>query len=400
MAVDSKLLKQLKHKDPKERRRAIVALADCRDLAGVKPLEEAAKSDDEPKLRELAARAAKHLKEQMEKPVMPVEKSDEAYKGEQVVQVSEKQKARAREYLDEAMSMVVAKDNAKATKALAKALQADPAIKDDQYFLSMASSIFNTSNEEAVRKLISGDERGQFIKSQQQGKVQKRKDDHASKAREIGWSSAIFDLTIYAVVVGIITFLAPIVYIQLLGRTIDYQQALTPAKYEEESVKVSRQFKTIVADFEEQGIAPLLVAAVINGVGSVVSIVALCFLIHLFASKVLGGNGTLPFMMSQLVPFYSLMTPVFFIWSCIVLGMISIGASLIGLLCVPLMALASFVVIFKSAGHIGTAYDFGAAKGCMSLAVGLIAISAVSGILSSLVFSSALNSAMLSMGLS
>ena len=157
MAVDSKLLKQLKHKDPKERRRAIVALADCRDLAGVKPLEEAAKSDDEPKLREIAARAAKHLKEQMDKPVMPVEKSDEAYKGEQVVQVSEKQKARAREYLDEAMSMVVAKDNAKATKALAKALQADPAIKDDQYFLSMASSIFNTSNEEAVRKLISGD---------------------------------------------------------------------------------------------------------------------------------------------------------------------------------------------------------------------------------------------------
>jgi hypothetical protein len=400
MAVDSKLLKQLKHKDPKERRRAIVALADCRDLAGVKPLEEAAKSDDDPKLREIAARAAKHLKEQMQKPVMPVEQQDSAYKGEQVVQVSEKQKARAREYLDEAMSMVVAKDNAKATKALAKALQTDPAMKEDQYFLSLVSSLFNTSNEEAVKKLMSGDERGQFIKAQQQGKVQKRKDDHVTKAREIGWSSAIFDLTIYAVVVGIITFLAPIVYMQLIGRTIDYQQALSPEKYDEETVKVSRQFESVVADFEEQGVVPLIIAAVINGVGSLVSIVALCFLIHLFASKVLGGNGTMPFMMSQLVPFYSLMTPVFFIWSCVVLGMISIGASLIGLLCVPLMALASFVVIFKSAGHIGTAYDFGAAKGCMSLTVGLIAISVVSGILSSLVFSSALNSAMTTMGMS
>lgn len=401
MAVDNKLLKQLKHKDPKERRRAIVALADCRDKAGIKPLEEAANNDDEPKLREIAARAAKHLKEQIAKPVLPVEKPDDAaYKGEAVVRVSEKQAARAREYLDEAMSMVVAKDNAKAARALANAIQTDPAIKNDQYFLSMVSSLFNTSNEEAIKKLMSGDERGQFMKAQQQGKVQKRKDDHKSKAREIGWSSAIFDLTIYAVVVGIITFLAPIVYIQLLGKTIDYQQALSPAKYQDETVKLSRQVEQAVEDMQNQSVGPLIIVALVNAVASVASMIGLCFLVHLFASKVLGGSGTMPFMMSQLVPFYSLMTPVFFIWSCLVLGMIAIGAGLFGVLCMPIMALAGLVVLFKSAGHIGTAYDFGSAKGCMSLAVGLIALSAATTVLSSLIFSSALNSAMTTMGLS
>jgi hypothetical protein len=63
------------------------------------------------------------------------------------------------------------------------------------------------------------------------------------------------------------------------------------------------------------------------------------------------------------------------------------------------MGLASFVVFFKSAGRIGTAYDFGSAKGCMSLAVGIVALGVVSGILSSLIFGAALSNAMASFGL-
>jgi|GEM_PF-2576493 len=400
MAVDAKLLKQIKHNDPKERRKAIVALADQRDLAAVKPLEDAAKGDAEPKLRELADRAAQHLRAQIEKASARAASPAAGYKGEEpTIRISEKQMARAREYLDEAMSMVVAKDNGKATKALAKALQTDPSLRADQYFLSLASSLFNTSNEEAIKKLMSGEERGQFIKAQEQGKVQKRKNEHQSKAREIGWSSAAFDLIIYAVVVGIITFLAPIVVAQLLARTVDYQQALTPEKYDAETIKVSRQLESVVDDFQNQSIGALLIVAVVNGVGSVGSMVVLCYLIHLFASKVLHGSGTMPFMMSQLVPFYSMMTPVFFIWACIVLGLISVGAGMIGLLCAPLMALASLVVLFKSAGKIGTAYDFGAAKGCMSLAVGTLVLSAASTLFSSLIFGTAINSALATMGL-
>jgi hypothetical protein len=399
MAVDAKLLKQIKHKDAKERRKAIVALADCRDTAGVRALEDVAQNDPDQKLRELAARAAQHLQEQVAKAAARATNPEPAFQGQKEIRVSEKQMARAREYVDEAMSMVVAKDNAKAVKALAKALQIDPSLKNDQYFLSLASNLFNTSNEEAVRRLVSGEERGTYIKAQQQGKVLKRKTEHKSKAEEIGWASAVFDLTIYAVVVGIITFLAPIVFAQLMSRAIDYQKSLTPDKYQEETIKLSSQMEKVVKEAQNQSAGPLIVGGVVNGVGSAVSMVALCFLIHLFATKLLGGNGTMPFMMSQLVPFYSLMTPVFFIWSCLIMGMVSIGAGLFGVLCAPIMALASFVVFFKSAGRIGTAYDFGSAKGCMSLAVGIIALGVVSGILSSLIFGAALNNAMTSFGL-
>ncbi|MEO8606898.1 MAG: HEAT repeat domain-containing protein [Chloroflexota bacterium] len=400
MAVDAKLLKQLKNKDAKERRKAIVALADCRDSAAIKALEDAAQNDSEPKLRELASRAAQHLQEQVSKAASRAASPEPVYGGEKEIHVSEKQMRRGREYVDEAMSMVVAQDSAKAVKALAKALQIDPSLKNDQYFLSLASGQFNTSNEEAVRRLMSGEERGNFIKSQEQGKVLKRKTDHKSKAQEIGWASAAFDLTIYAVVVAIITFLAPIVFSQLMSKAIDYQKALTPEKYQAETVKVSsRQIEKALKDFQTQSPAPLVIGAVVNGVASALSMVILCLLIHVVASKLLGGNGTMPFMMSQLVPFYSLMTPVFFIWLCLLVGTISIGAGMFGVLCAPIMALAALVVVFKSAGRIGTSYDFGSAKGCMSLVAGIIVLGIISSVISSLIFGTALGNAMQSFGL-
>jgi hypothetical protein len=402
MAVDSRLLKQIQHQDPQQRRKAIVALADCRDLAGLKPLEKAAESDPEPKLRALAARAAKHLQEHLEQSAARASKPTEetAYKGEPEIRVSEKQMARGRGFMDEAMSMVVAKDNGKAAKALAKALKADPSLKSDTYFLSLAGNVFNTSGEEAIQKITSGQERGEFIKAQQQGKIQKRKDEHVAKTREIGWSSVAFDLIIYAAVIGIITFFAPMVYMQLVSRTAEYQAGLPIEKFEQEPVKISREFERAAIDFQEVEATALLIPAVINGVVSAGGMLVLGFVIHLLATKVMRGKGTLPFMLCQLVPFYSMMSPVFFIWSCIIMGMISIGAGLFGLMCVPIMSLAGLVVFFKAAGKIGTAYDFGAAKGCMSLVIASILLGVVSSLASMLLFNTAINSTLATLGMS
>lgn len=401
MAVDARLLKQIKHKDPQLRRKAIVALADSRDAASLKPLADIAETDPEPKLRDLATRAAKHLQEQMEKAAAHVAQAASQHKeSEPEVRVSEKQMARGRAFLDEAMSMLVAKDMAKATKALSRALNADPSLKSDSYFLSLAGNVFNTSGEEAVIKLSSSQERTQFVKAQEQGKVQKRKDDHVAKAREIGWSSVAFDLAIYAVVVGIISFFAPIVYAQLITRTAEYQATLEPVDRQQEIVKIPRDMQRASEQLLEAGAAPLIVPAAINAVASGVSMLGLGFLVHLLATKAFRGKGTLPFMMSQLVPFYSLMTPVFFIWSCLVMGMISVGAGLIGMLCLPLMSLGSFVVFFKSAGKIGSAYDFGSLKGCLSLILASVVLGLVATVLSSLLFGAVLSNALSTMGIS
>jgi hypothetical protein len=137
-----------------------------------------------------------------------------------------------------------------------------------------------------------------------------------------------------------------------------------------------------------------LLGAIGSGIIGVLVMFILGFLVHQLATKLLKGNGTMIFMMSQLVPFYSFMTPVFFIWACILLGMVSVGAGTFSLLCLPIMGLANLVVFFKAAGRIGKAYDFGALKGCLSLVIASFALSLIGGLISSIAFGSALSAAM------
>lgn len=390
MAVDTRILKQIKNTDPQQRRKAIIALADSRDLDALKPLQEIEQGDPEPKLRELATKAQKHLKEQMDK-MAAFAANPEAYRAE--MKVSERDVARAKSYMEEAMSTFLAKDNAKATKALIKALKANPTLKTDSYFLSLVGSITGKADAEGLNVLMDGQARSEFINTAEQGKIQKRKNDHRSKAEEIGWSAVGFDLTVFAMVIAVITFLAPFVFVQLINNAITYQGALTPDKYEEEFIKVPTELSTTTASVEAVGAVGLLVVAVVAGVGSAVSMFLFGLLVHVIATRLLGGNGTLPFMLSQLIPFYSLTTPIFFIWWCVIMVMISIGAGLIGMLCAPIMGLASFVVYFKAAGRIGSAYDFGALKGCLSMTIASFALSLLSSGLSYLLANTILTAA-------
>src|SRR5512134_3316481 len=117
MAVDKKLLKQLKDNDPKVRRKAIVALADSRDLAALAPLNDVLKNDPEPKLREVAQRAIIHLREQAERATAFAASAEAKNGAERPVVVSEKDKQRAKGFVEESMSMYLAKDMAKATRS-------------------------------------------------------------------------------------------------------------------------------------------------------------------------------------------------------------------------------------------------------------------------------------------
>ncbi len=386
MAVEQRLINQLASEDPKERRKAIIALADSRDIDALKLLDEIAKMDPERKIREVAERAFKHLKEQTDRianPNVPIE-----------VEVSEKQLQRAKQYVEEAMSQYIGKDEAGATRSMTKALQLNPKLKTDQYFLSLVSNVLGTTPEEGLKIIVSGEKRGEFIESAKNQKIQKHKDEHKAQAKELGWDALVFDLGIFGVITGVIAFLAPIVFSQLATKTVEYQAALTPEKFDQESIKITAD---MAKSLTVQPLSALL-GAIGAAIGSVIFMLILGFIVHFMATRLLKGNGTMIYMMTKLVPFYSYTEPIFFIWVCIIMTMISVGAGTISLLCLPLMAIANLVVFFKAAGRIGEAYDFGAAKGCMSLFVASFALSLVGGIISSIAFGSALSAAMKSLG--
>lgn len=377
MPIDKALLKQLKHPDARERQKAVAALANSRDAEAIPPLEEISRMDDDAKVRQLAIKALDYLGQRVQK------------QGKDTpVVVSERDVERARGHVDTAMSLVVNNENAKATKELARALAANPNLKTDPYFLSLAGSVLGVGNDEAIEMLRSGEKRGDFIKKSEKVKTEKRKSEHLSKAREITTPALAFDLTIYGVVLAVLTFLTPLILSQLLGRMV--ANAASMEDIDASTQAAIAQLGDPTLSFQQLGIGMILVIAIVSAIASVIALAIQGGLIHLVATRLLGGKGTFTYMMCQITPFYTMVTVVFFIWALIAMTLASTGAVLIGGICMLPMILASLYVFFRVAGKIGEAYDFGVGSGCLSILIASIILAVVSNVLTWLIARSAI----------
>ncbi len=355
MLVDAHTLRLLKSDDPKQRRQAIVALAESRDPSALKHLAIVARTDLNPKLRELAVRAHKHLKETLEF-------ASQVSATPAAVRTAEKEESQhARDYMDEATSMFIANQPAKAAASMLKALRANPNLKHDSYFRSLAGTIFNTTPDEGLAMLIDQEidqeRRGQFISAQKQEQAQRQKSQRLSQSSGIGWSAAWFDLAIYGVVIVIITFFILLVFSRIVIQS--------PIAYQ----------------LDPLFIGLFLIAALLNGVFSVVGMLIQGGVIHLVATQLLQGIGKLPLLLTQIVPFYSMMTVmtsmIFVLWGALT-AFGSIEAGMTGAICSgPIIVLVSLFTLFKTADKIGKAYGFGVGKGCLSLLITSLLISLV-----------------------
>ncbi|MBI5670977.1 MAG: HEAT repeat domain-containing protein [Chloroflexi bacterium] len=398
MAVDKKLLNQLKDKDPKIRRKAIIALADCRDAAALKPLADIARSDPDARLRTLADRAQQHLNSQLN----PDDTDNQTPRAAPPprLNVSDRDIARGKAAMEEALSYNIAGDTAKATKSLIKAVSANPRLKEDSYFLSLAGNILSVPQDEALHVLYDSGKVSDYISSSNKARVQKKRDDHYSKTDELPWSAVWFDLGIFTAVTAVITFLLPLVFVQMIGRTIEYQLSLTSEELTQESLVISEELAEFYDAMNTVGLPIFLVVALATAASTAVSMLLQGGAIHLIATKLLHGTGTMRYMLCQILPYYSMTSLVLFVWLCIAMGLIALGAGIIGLLCMAPMALASLVIVFKVAGKIGAAYDFGAGKGCLAFVGSALLLGLISSPVTLLVenaFSSWLGTAILSM---
>ena len=348
MLVDARTLRLLKSDDPKQRRQAIVALAESRDPNALKHLAIVARTDLNPKLRELAVRAHKHLKETLEF-------ASQVSATPAAVRTAETEESQARDYMDEATSMFIANQPAKAIASMLKALRVNPNLKQDSYFRSLAGTIFDTTPDEGLAMLMDQERRGQFISVQKQ--EQRKESDHLPESSRTGWNLAWFDLAIYGIVVVIITFFILLVFSRIVIQS--------PTAYQ----------------LDPLFIGLFLIAALLNGVFSVAGMLIQGGVIHLVATRLLQGIGKLPFLLTQIVPFYSMMTgmtsAIFVLWGTLI-AFGSVEAEMAGAICSgPIILLAYLFTLFKTADKIGKAYDFGVGKGCLSLLITSLLISLV-----------------------
>lgn len=376
MAVDKALLKQLKSKDPKERRKAIVALANTRDPDALSALGGIIVGDPEPKLREAATKAVEYIRQFMQTIEEAMSDSDVDLSRH----ISEKNVQRAKEYVEDAMSALTSGNNDKAAKALANALKTNPFLDKDSYFIGMVGSVFNTSAEEGLKMLVDKSGRDQFIKQSKTEKVQKRKGEHQSIADDQPWSGMWLDLGVYGVVTAVVTFLAPLVLLQVFGNILKMivDDPSMMASLDFQSSRSLNEMSSYITGLQTVGLPMWIVFALVYGIIGIISMLLFGGVIHLISTKVLQGVGTIRYMMSQIVPFYTMVTAVYFVASVIIFAVVSQGGVIVMLCAGPLMFFGSLYVLFTTAGRIGKSYDFGTGKGCLSLFVASLGLAALS----------------------
>jgi hypothetical protein len=428
MMIDQ-FVAQLQSTDPNQRRQAIIALGSSKNPAALQHLAQIFRTDPEPELRELARKAGVHIRKAMDsagaanvaaakapQPPAPVRSSDidvddpdlDAVLGSittlppSVVEVEQEPEPvqparesaatvhrraegrsyeisraniqRAKEYVEGALSMNMRGANDKAMKMLAQALSLNPNLINDGYFMSIAASITGLEGDGAVQMILDGNQRKGFVEHVQQKKKQERIEKHLSEAQRVTWASTWFEIIIFTLITAVGPVLLALVTAESARALIN---TLPPEVLE------TPEMQSALATLSGYTFGSLILVGLTSALGGVISLLVQTVFIHYGAVLVLGGHGTLRYMLELLLGFYNKWLPVIFFLSYITVavGFISGFSPVVLCLVLPLILL-SLYVSGKTSSKIGEAYDFGTAKGCLAYFISIVIIFVITFVLS------------------
>ena len=396
------LIDQLQSSDPAERRQAIIALGRGKNPGALPALEDASRNDPDPELRELARKAGAFIRQQtgntiqsaMSAPPITYSemKKDDSYASPSTplrvyetplpvaessvskqnipvrgreYNVSKGDKERAHHYVESALSANMRGDDARAMKDLTQALKLNPNLINDSYFGSVAASVTGTSGDEAVRMIVDGQKRKDFVNDAASKVKQETKAAQLASAKQSTTGGVGFEMAIY---VAINLFLPIIIAFAAFEVLRSQVGGLTEA--EREAVGLAVDINPLLG----LSIGGLVVSGFIFAVTLVISTLIQTFIIHL-AAILLGGTGTFVHLLDVLLSFYNRYVPILYvlIGASLLIGSFTIGSFLIA--CLPIIVvLFTFYFLFKTASKVGEAYGSSAGMGCLTLIVATFVI--------------------------
>ncbi len=281
--------------------------------------------------------------------------------------ITKEDEQRAKHYLDAALSLNIDGDNARAMKNLTRALGLDPRLVKDTYFNSVATAVTQLDGDAAVQMIVDRGERQQFTQKATQNQKKRRVERHMDEAQQSTWTDFWFEWILYALIVIIGPILATLVTSESANNLIK-----TFAQPNGELPPDLQQMQTLVAGMSEASLLPI---GIISGLSGVLSLLLQTLLIHVIATRLLGGVGTWRHLIHVLLGFYNKWFPILFflLYITIAAFFISLGSPIILCLVFVLVILALYIS-GKTSGKVGDAYDFGGAMGCISLVLSSLVI--------------------------
>lgn len=432
------LLANLKSSDPQRRRLAIIALGKTKDPAALKALGEVYKTDPEPELRQLALEAGKYIKQHAAQaaPPPPPKPTTPQYgfgddPGYEIVEpkyptpkygstinlggeVSERDAAKAKAYLDRAMSLHMSKNPGKATEALIKAVEINPALRRDAVAQGLAAAITDQAPEHAFEFLLNPSASQEFIKERQKATRSERSEGSFSE----NLAAVGLDLATMTLVITIGVVILFVLFVHALndeGNIFEWDsnnpdsvwtgsnsssdaymneycseyfnnpqlQASDPNGLCTSYVNQQRVNQSVddlytstlkLDEVKTAGVGIAVVFGLIFGIVMAVSLIIQMTCIHYVATILAGGVGSLAGLMKRMVPYQAIVMSVFFI---------GIGAVLydgtvttLGVVYFVFAALG-LINLFTPVYLTMKSYKFGFINGCGSYCLGLFIASFV-----------------------
>ncbi len=398
--ADAALL--LKSRNPEDRKKAVKMLAKRQDEASLKVLAQIYKTDSDADVRDLAQKSARYvlakLKEAKESggatdsgggSASPFT-ADPAVVVPKKVKVTEKDIERAKSFTAEALDHNMRGDNAKAIKALERALRTNPNLKTDAYFKSVASSVTELDGEAAVETLMVGEKRQEILEAEKDQARSAAQKEHLKNAEKVTWSAVGFDVVVLTVVLLVGTIISGFVVKQLaatrsnaLGPQIEAALAADEVN-SEEVARLSVEQEIAAGVFTVLSVPLVLAGSFGLWLTTVISLYAQAFFIHLVAVNLFKGAGTMPFLFNRLTTLYSSRIPIIF--GIVILGAVfafvaGAPSLIIGQIAGGAIGLVNLVISLQAIARVGSAYNFGFLMGCFTTLVASIPYSIVTGII-------------------
>lgn len=372
-------LDQLRSPDPEVRRKAIIALGREKDPAALAPLAEVYQNDPDPALRELAYKAGRYIRASIAEPgdipePEPRRATSETAAPRPEPKVSAAAAERARGYFDRAVDFQVRGQDVKAVEMLGKALETNPELARDTMLLNMAMELTGQGSSAALATLENPDSRRDLM-MRLSGIDPMTQSRHINRlnAEQITWGSALIDLGIYGLINGAVVFVVALVAARALFGPLSTAISAAPSGSTPEAMALLSSLSS--------GQITLPLAAfygLITGVTAIIGLLIADGAIHVIATSVLGGEGTLTGLIRKTTLFYAAVFGISTIINVVVTTVTLNSAnssSLSALNWIP--SIVSLLMAFWAAKLTGEAYNFGTAKGCVSIILGYVALVAL-----------------------
>lgn len=421
--MDQETLDLLESRNKNDRKRGVSQLAQSGDQAALKYLAAVYKTDSDPEIRELALKAGRYLKKQLEGDEMPAAArpagrgaapgaspaapAEEKPKAERV-KVSAGDESRSKALLDQAMDLFVAEDLAKAREFARKAFKLNPNLQFDPFYLGMGASIFDVPARDVMDTVLdagAGD-----------GRKPKRKRGEADEDGDVGWDTALVDLLFYGLVYVAVAIVSALLYVIVLRDTL--QNIFNNLNSVDPTFSAS-ELEQIFGVALGASTPVVLIGTFISAFFAIIGLLIFYFFIHIAARFILGGEGTFPglihgannFMIGLMVigGVLSVLLTVYYLnaFNAVFVGtqggtinpettdLEAFSAIMNTLSLIGIGTLVFLLVITGWLSSIlGRVYRFGFARGCVSLILGYVLLLVTIGCFSFILTQTLINSLM------